>query len=237
MALNQILVELQDVFGSDRVIAESAWTSSLDHSKKNLRSDEDVARVVRLLGNSKPAHGVPFESVIFRFWLRLPLISDRQYATHRIQAINGQSGRYRTMPSDFYSLPDDVLAILGRFNDCSIDDCSLIAEQYDDLCTKANEWYVRRVNSLKRLFKEERLTNEEFKRVRESLRGVLPQANMLERTATINLRSFANFVKQRGDSHAALEMQYIAGLMLTEVKQSGRIPIALEVLEANKWEI
>lgn len=232
MGFNQILVELQDVFGDDRRIAESAWTSSMNHGKKELKTDADVERVVRMLGGSKPAHGVPFESVSFYFWLRLPITSDRQYVTHRIQSMNGMSGRYRTMPQDWYSIPEDVLSVsLTHDSVCSM------PEEYEDLCNQANEWYRKQVELYRVLEKSGDITNNDFKRAREIVRGVLPQANMTERTATINLRSFANFQKQRNDSHAAPEMQYIAQLMLEEVEKCGRIPFALDVLKQNGWVV
>jgi thymidylate synthase (FAD) len=229
MAFNQILVELQDVFGDDRRIAESAWTSSLSLGKKEFKSDADVERVVKMLGGSKPPHGVPFESVLFYFWIRMPIISDRQYVTHRIQSMNGMSGRYRTMPDDFYLIPDDVALTLNRLG---MDDC---IDEYNQICLESNEWYRAKLKALRIEEDLGLISNAEYKRAREILRGVLPQANMTERTATINLRSFANLQKQRNDSHAAPEMQVLAQKMLDEVEASGKIPVALSVLKENGW--
>ena len=95
----QIKVELQDSFGSDRSIATAAWTSSLTYQAKQLRTDKEVQRVVTMIANEK--HSTHFESVIFRFWMRLPIAVDRQLMTHRMQSPSGMSGRYRTMPSDY----------------------------------------------------------------------------------------------------------------------------------------
>jgi flavin-dependent thymidylate synthase len=228
MGLEQIQVQLHDVFGDDRRIAASAWTSSYADGRKELKTDEDVERVVRMLGGSKPAHGVPFESVVFYFWLRLPIATDRQFMTHRIQSANGMSGRYRTMPKDFYTLPDDVLKLLERVG------CS---DRYTQICVDANTFYQAQIGHFKTLKEQGLLGDNEFKRLRETFRGVLPQNNMTERTTCINLRSFANFQKQRNDVHAALEMQDIAQKMLNEVELSGRIPVALEVLKNNGWDL
>lgn len=231
MAFEQILVELQDVFGDDRRIAESAWTSSYTNKTKDLKTDRDIDRVVRMLGGSKPAHGVPFESVVFYFWIRLPIVSDRQYATHRIQSMNGMSGRYRTMPDDWYLIPQDVREVLERV------ESTITVTLYDSICSRANEFYREECSKFKRFRDSSSISENEFKRIRETLRGCLPQANMTERTATINLRSFANFQKQRNDGHAAPEMQVIAQKMLEEVEKCGKIPIALEVLKANGWVV
>lgn len=230
--MSQIQVELQDVFGDDRRIAESAWTSSYTNGKKEFKTDEDVERVVRMLGGSKPAHGVPFESVVLYFWFRLPITTDRQYVTHRIQSMNGMSGRYRTMPQDYYAIPEDAASIMKR-----LDNFYEVNNEYHRLCAAANEWYRTQVGVHRSLEENGRITNAEFKRVREILRGVLPQCNMTERTATINLRSFSNFMKQRNDGHAAPEMQLLSQKMLEEVERSGKIPIALDVLKKNGWQI
>lgn len=231
MGFDQILVELQDVMGDDRRIAESAWTSSYTNCKKELRTNADVERVVRLLGDSKPPHGVPFESVVFYFWYRLPITSDRQYVTHRIQSINGMSGRYRTMPEDWYRVPEDVVEI------CELMNAGYLVSLYEEACQENHQWYQAIVKVAKEREKSKQITNEQCKRFREIMRGVLPQSSMTERTATINLRSFANFQKQRNDSHAAPEMRDLAQKMLAEVEKCGKIPVALEVLKANGWVI
>lgn len=231
MGFEQIQVELQDVMGDDRRIAESAWTSSMRHDKKDLRTDEDVARVVRMLGGSKPAHGVPFESVVFYFWIGLPISSDRQYVTHRIQSMNGMSGRYRTMPEDWFHLPEDVKGVLSRIDNGSMENL------YEVICEGAHAFYRNSVNLFRAELNNKTITLDEFKRLRETFRNVLPQGSMTERTATINLRSFANFQKQRNDGHAQPEIRHIAQLMLAEVEKCGKIPVALEVLKENGWVV
>src|SRR3990167_3732175 len=108
----QIKVELQDTMGSDRAIADAAWTSSLDYQKKKSRSEEDVVRIVNMLADHK--HSVPFESVILRFWIKMPIQTDRQFIVHRNQSASGMSGRYRTMPSEYLQVPNDVENILKK---------------------------------------------------------------------------------------------------------------------------
>src|SRR5574343_1222477 len=110
--MSQIKVELQDWLGNDKSIAESAWTSSLTYQAKNNRTKKDVKRVVEMLANLK--HSVPFESVVLRFWIKLPIAVDRQLMTHRLQSASGMSGRYRTMPREFLKVPKDVLDIYSK---------------------------------------------------------------------------------------------------------------------------
>lgn len=54
---------------------------------------------------------------------------------------------------------------------------------------------------------------------------------------TINLRSWCNFIKLRDSENAQKEIQTVAKLMLTAVKEANTCPIALEALERNGWII
>lgn len=227
---NQIKVELQDFMGDDRQIADAAWTSSLDYQKKQTRTDEDVRRVVNMLADAK--HSTPFESVVLRFWIRMPIATDRQYMTHRLQSASGMSGRYRTMPSEYLAIPSDVNEIINK---------ATIGRglqfQYEYICRLANEHYKHIVNSMKEAEKNKIITNSEFKRAREFFRGILPQHNMTERVSIMNLRAFANFYKLRSKPDAQPEIRQVAELMLKAVKESNVAPIAIEALERNLWMI
>ena len=228
--MTKIEVELQDSMGSDRAIAEAAWTSSKDNQNRLNRPIEDVSRVVNMLADYK--HSVPFESVIFRFWVRMPIAVDRQFMTHRIGSHSGMSGRYRTMPSDFYDIPQDVFDIL-----VDTPDGSKRIEEYKSLCVATNVWYQEVIEKMKKDRDNELITPNQFKRVREFFRGALPQHNMTERVTIMNLRSWSNFYKLRSKSDAQPEIQEVARLMHQKVVKSGVCPIALEALERNSWSI
>ena len=227
----QILVELQESMGSDISIANAAWTSTYDKNKREEKylDDEKIASLVKRLIVDK--HGTPIESVIFRFWIRMPIFVDRQHMTHRIASHNGLSGRYRTMPEDYYQIPEDVNLILnkcGRQN---------IAKNYNDICTEANNLYRQAINDLKMAEKNNIITNDEFKRAREILRGQLPTSGMTERTTVMNLRSFANYQKQRNSNYAQPEIKMVAQLMLSEVEKANVCPVALKTLKEVNWSI
>lgn len=234
----EIKVELQGVFGNDRWIAESAWTSSLKQESKALRTDDDVKRVINLLANEK--HSTPFESVVFRFWIKMPIATDRQFMTHRLQSASGLSGRYRTMPSEWQDAPSDVTEItqkvFGDGKDYGSGYKSIVAE-YNDQCQNAFTLYTALLKTFKEAEKAQVITNKEYKRAREFYRGCLPQNAMTERMTTMNLRSFANFIKLRFTEHAQPEIRYVACLMFEAVKASNAIPFAFEALENNQWLI
>jgi thymidylate synthase ThyX len=205
MEFKQIKVELQETMGGDRSIAEAAWTSSLDYQKKQSRTDEDVKRVVEMLATAR--HSTPFESIILRFWIKMPIAIDRQFMTHRLQSASGMSGRYRTMPSEYLDIPDDVMDICnmiptsgsyqlpdGKGTIYGMDD---FVERYYQACEVANNSYSQMNLIAKDAEKLGHITNTQYKRFREFMRGMLPQHNMTERVSIMNLRAFSNFQKTR----------------------------------------
>lgn len=237
---NQIKCELQSWMGNDRQISEAAWTSSYSIEQKELRTEKDVERVVNMLADSK--HSVPFESVVFRFWFRLPIAADRQLMTHRIASHSGMSGRYRTMPSEFLEMPDDILLISKKA--ITEDEKHLggmlshnYLDLYNKLCESANHWYNQKIEGYKEAKKKGYISDKEYKRVREFIRGVLPQHNLTERTTIMNLRSFANFYKLRSKEDAQPEIRYISQLMLQQIKDKNICPVAISALERNNWII
>lgn len=236
--MNQIQVELQEFMGSDRSIAEAAWTSSTTLKGKDKRTDEDVERVVRMLIESK--HASPIESVVMRFWIKMPIQTDRQHLTHRLASHNGMSGRYRTMPAEFISIPDDVKNITLKGLTAlygSSKDAQFAIDTYNSLCQETNYQYNNLMKHFKEAEKMEHISNSEYKRAREFYRGMLPQNNMTERITVMNLRSFANYQKLRNSEHAQPEIQKVAQLMLQEVENKEISPIAIATLKLHNWTI
>jgi len=228
----KILVELQESMGSDASIANSAWTSTYDKDKREDKYDdkEKVEKLVRMLARS--GHSTPFESVVFRFWIRMPIFTDRQHMTHRLQSSSGLSGRYRTLPSDFYELPDDVKGILEK-----TDNNSWIQYAYHNALQKSWDHYESSLDILKKACDDNNISNPEYKRCREVLRGVLGTSFMVERVSIFNLRSFANYMKLRKSEHAQAEIRCVAEQMYQCVKKAEVCPVALEELENKGWTV
>lgn len=225
-----IKVELQNVFGNDLQVAESAWTSSLNYSKKKSKSEEDIKKLINFLADNK--HSTPFESIIFRFWIKMPIQTDRQFCTHRLQSTSGMSGRYRTMPNEWLEVPEDIKNINKKIT--KLNDPIKI---YNDLCEKANNEYLGLLRDFKAFETNGNISNNEYKRLREFFRGVLPQNNMTERVSLMNLRAWANFYKLRSSKHAQPEIQEVAKQMLEQIKQCKDIKYCIEALERNNWII
>lgn len=227
--MSQIEVELQEWMGSDRAIAEVAWTSSYSRQKKEKKTDEQAnALVERLI---RDGHSTPVECVVMRFWIRAPIFTDRQHMTHRMASHNGLSGRYRTMPDDFLLIPADVAGVLHGL------ELTNIIDEYVGLCTAANQHYGAWLDQLDEAQKLGTISNSQYKRAREILRGVLPVSGMTERVSTFNLRSFANYQKLRNSDHAQPEIREVAQKMLNCVEQAGIAPVALKTLKEIGWRI
>lgn len=232
-----ILVELQEYMGSDESIANSAWTSTYDKEKRQEKYDdkEKVRSIVRRL--ILDGHGTPIESVVFRFWIRLPIFVDRQHMTHRIASHNGLSGRYRTMPEDYYHIPDDVRFIVDKCDLVDAHKAHEIMDSYESICHDAIVSYKSALQYLKINEEAGLISNKEFKRAREILRGQLPVAGMTERTTLMNLRSFSNYQRQRNSDYAQPEIRRVAQLMLQEVENANICPVAIATLKEIGWRV
>lgn len=228
--MSQIQVELQEWMGDDAAIANAAWTSSYDKSKREETDDENkIALLVRRL--VEEGHSTPLESVVMRFWVRWPVFVDRQHMTHRMQSSSGMSGRYRTLLDDFFELPKDVLDIYSKIN-C---DSKKSALHWFDHMRSIYAGYEESLNLLKRNQEAGTITNNEYKRVREVLRSVLPTAFMVERTFIMNLVSFANYQRLRNSPHAQVEIRQAAQMMLDAVIAREVAPVAIAALTEKKW--
>ena len=245
--MSKIEVELQDHMGSDKSICNAAWTSTYNKEKRESKYDdpEKIRKLIQCM--AVEGHSTPFESVIFRFWFRWPIFVDRQHMTHRIASHNGLSGRYRKIPNDWYGIPDDVMDILRKITKSATPKYGVplfaktyaekIHFQFDSFLKEQLELYNEVLGDCKAAEKRSEISNKEYKRVREVMRGVVGTASMVERTTIINLRSFANYQKLRNSEHAQKDIRQAAQMMLEEVKKANICPIALAALEEKGWQI
>lgn len=216
--MSNIEVRLLGSFGSDRTIAESAWVSTgIDG---NTRTDEQVENLIGRLATE--GHGVPFESVIFRFYIKCPRYIETQILKHRISSVNGLSARYRQVPAEYYNPGEDLMLSHDH-------------EAYFRICQEANEWYEKALAEIRIAKKAGLASDEDLKRAKEIFRGILPQAQMTELNMTVNLRSLANFIRLRNDVHAQKEIQEVAQKMMIEINKI--VPMAYHALSEQNWRV
>jgi thymidylate synthase (FAD) len=209
MGLEQIHVELHESMGSD-----ATWkmlVDSLDQVNFDLEYNE-------------------LSHIRFRFHFHVPIFVSRQYMRHRNQSPNEMSGRYRTMPDEFYWLPEDVIEIYRKIDDKT---AKLVEQEWYALHDKQYSWYKSELDLLKQMEKSGVITNTEYKRAREVLRGILGTSYFTDIVATWDLNNLIKFLKLRLDEHAQLEIQDMAQQVYFEIAESGAVPEVLEYLRNN----
>jgi thymidylate synthase (FAD) len=97
---NGCFVQLQEVMGSDAVIADSARTTFNRNQSGHQKATPRDARLINHLMAWN--HTSPFEMGEMRFLIKLPIFVARQWVRHRTASLNEFSARYSIMPEEFY---------------------------------------------------------------------------------------------------------------------------------------
>ncbi len=200
-------VELIGYYGSDEIIACSAWTStsrSLTDEKRNR-----INKMINMLWSE--GHHTCFEKGMVHFLVDTEIASHIHLLKHRISSMNAESARYKELKEDKYYLPDDWKGIAqseyeGKFAE-SYHNWYEVLENY----TKAgNALYHQCLKDLEPVLGR--------KRAKESARFFKTYNSQIQADISFNMRSFANFLKLRNSEHAQKEIREIAAEMLDLVK-------------------
>jgi len=203
-------VELLGHYGSDTVIACSAWTST-----SRTLTDEKRARIPKLIKMLwVNGHETPFEKGAVHFLVDTDIASHIHLLKHRITSLNAESARYKELKEDKYYIPEDWNDIQ---RDVSIPPYDLIdnnAETWSERLEKytilGNRLYHQCIADLEPVLGR--------KRAKESARFFKTYNSQIQADITFNMRSFANFQKLRNSEHAQLEIREVAGMMLELVE-------------------
>ena len=205
-------VELLGYYGSDEIIACSAWTST----SRNL-TDEKKARIPSLIEMLwVNGHETPFEKGVVHFLVDTDIASHIHLLKHRVSSLNAESARYKELKEDKYYLPedwDDVklskdaeivvnLPYVDALFATEGDKWSDILKDYTEL---GNKLYHQCVADLEPVLGR--------KRAKESARFFKTYNSQIQADVMFNMRSFANFIKLRNSQHAQKEIREIAQRM------------------------
>ena len=205
-------VELIGTYGSDELIACSAWTST----SREL-TEEKRARIPKLLNDLwSNGHETPFEKGIVHFLVDCDIASHIHLLKHRISSLNAESARYKELKEDKFYIPED-------FYDCEVDFVKhnewAIPERHgnwgevlEDHTKTSNFLYHECIKDMEKKFGR--------KRAKESARYFKLYNSQIQSDVSFNMRSFANFLKLRYSDHAQSEIEDIARQMLVYVKQT-----------------
>jgi len=180
-------VELLGYYGSDEVIACSAWTSTsreLD-DKKRMR----IPKLIDMLWSN--GHETPFEKGVVHFLVNTDIASHIHLLKHRVSSLNAESARYKELKEDKYYIPEDWSDEWAR-------KLSLYTQE-------GNELYHECIADLEPVLGR--------KRAKESARFFKTYNSQIQADVMFNMRSFANFIKLRNSEHAQVEIREIAQQM------------------------
>ena len=202
-------VELIGYYGSDEIIACSAWTST----NRNL-TEEKRGRIPNLINMLWiNGHETPFEKGMVHFLVDTDIASHIHLLKHRISSLNAESARYKELKEDKYYLPEDWPT---NWQD-RLEEYTKLGNTLYHECLDELEPFIGR------------------KRAKESARFFKAYNSQIQADVSFNMRSFANFQKLRNSEHAQKEIRDIAQQMLALVHNIEGNPFehTLKVWEKN----
>lgn len=194
-------VTLLGYYGSDEIIACSAWTSTSRELTEDKR--KRIPKLISELWSN--GHETPFEKGSVHFLVNCDIASHIHLLKHRISSLNAESARYKELKEDKYYLPEDW----GGIRDNATQESWL--ETLEKFTKESNELYHRALTDLSPILGR--------KRAKESARYFKTYNSQIQSDVMFNIRSFANFLKLRNSEHAQLEIREIAAEMLRLVSE------------------
>jgi len=204
-------VQLLGYYGSDTIIACSAWTST----SREL-SEEKKQRIPKLIKDLwSNGHETPFEKGTVHFLVNCDIASHIHLLKHRISSLNAESARYKELKEDKFYLPEDWKSIyLQKDMETNFGWYDEGEMQWFDILKE----YTKLGNTLYHQCLEDLTPVLGRKRAKESARYFKTYNSQIQADVMFNMRSFANFLKLRNSEHAQLEIRQIAQEMLELVK-------------------
>ena len=194
-------VELLGYYGSDEVIACSAWTST----SRDLTEDKKarVGKLIDMLWSN--GHETPFEKGTVHFLVNTDIASHIHLLKHRISSLNAESARYKELKEDKYYIPEDWNDIKRERNTHQGKDAESWASILERYTIEGNNLYHQCIADLEPVLGR--------KRAKESARFFKTYNSQIQADIMLNMRSFANFIKLRNSEHAQVEIREIAQQM------------------------
>jgi flavin-dependent thymidylate synthase len=217
--MNKNTVELLGHYGSDEIIALSAWTST----SRNL-SPEKRERIPKLIKDLwKNGHETPFEKASVHFLVNCDIASHIHLLKHRISSLNAESARYKELKEDKFYLPGDwdyeccteniYPGILLEGEEVPF------AERGESVWLGVLQNYTELGNRLYHQCVADLTPVLGRKRAKESARYFKTYNSQITADVQFNMRSFANFLKLRWNDHAQVEISDIASEMFAQVSR------------------
>lgn len=185
---------------NDVDVPNSARLSFEGQSKD--RTYEDEMKLARYL--MKNHHDTPFEVIVCWFEIKCPIFVARQFHRHRTQSINEASGRYITLPADWY-IPEVVGGAAANKKQ----------GQSPDLDPDVQAWFKKALDTSCYNDYQQYLAAIKAGVAPEHARMFLHVNHYTHYQFQMNLRNLLHFLALRDHSHAQIEAQKYAGAATT----------------------
>ena len=144
-------------------------------------------------------HSTPFESIVVWLEYKLPIFVARQFHRHRTQSLNEISGRYVTLPAEWY-IPDAVGGKAsdkkqGQADNLPLDVQASFKRILHDHCAAGYESYLAAIS---------------YGVAPEHARMLLSLNHYTRYMSTVNLRNLLGFLLLRDQGGAQIEAQFYA---------------------------
>ena len=219
--INTNSVELIGYYGSDEVIACSAWTSTSREITEEKR--KRIPDLIETLWSN--GHETPFEKGSVHFLVNCDIASHIHLLKHRISSINAESARYKELKEDKFYIPEDWSGVKAEMMTAE-SDWATILKNYTDL---GNSLYHKCLKEIEPVLGR--------KRAKESARFFKTYNSQIQSDVSLNMRSFANFLKLRRNDQAQVEIREIADQMLNCVKSIDGNPFKNTLTSWEKSEL
>lgn len=223
---SDVTVELIDSMGTEDRVVQVAKVSTLGPDS---RDADGNTRLLKYLFRDQ--HGVPFEHVLFTFYLEIPIFVSRQIVKHRLSSINEESGRYREFMPSFYVPRDDRKIVqIGKTGDYKF-----VEGSPDQMA--AVKWVLE--NNAQAFWDNyEKLL--ELGVAKEVARMHMPVNTYTSMFFTVNMRSLMNFMAKRKEwegaavvSHAQDEIELVTDKMVEIIRE--KFPNVWEAFEESNY--
>jgi thymidylate synthase (FAD) len=215
--MNKNSIELIGHYGSDEVIACSAWTSTSREMTEEKK--QRIPALIEMLWTN--GHETPFEKGSIHFLVNCDIASHIHLLKHRISSINAESARYKELKEDKFYIPEDWNGVKAEMMTAE-SNWATILKNYTEL---GNSLYHKCLKEIEPVLGR--------KRAKESARFFKTYNSQIQADVMFNMRSFGNFLKLRKTEHAQLEIREIASSMLEAVKNIKNNPFRYTI---ESWE-
>ena len=214
--LDHGFVRLVDSMGNDSSVVQAARVST----GKGTKTPPEDAKLIHYLMRNR--HTTPFEMVMFKFHVSLPIVVARQWIRHRMASYNELSGRYSILPDKFYyPSPNQVKRQSKKNKQGSEGEVSAdsVIWYLDSLQQWTQNGYEQYQEALRRGVSRERA------------RFFVANTVYTEWYWKVDLKNLLDFLRLRSSNHAQWEIQQYANVILDLIRPI--VPVTVEAWEES----